>query len=223
MRHSKHGNKIDLIVDDATHERAVLLAREAEKDAIDFTSLSVQELVDCDTFADQGCTGGNPLLAFYFIHRFGLTSSAAYPYVGRQDSCKVDLVASPIATVQSWGILTPNHEDNMERVLRGIGPIAVGIDGADPAFMSYSGGIFESKVCGQMANHALLIVGYGREIDENGRTVRWPCSHRETFTCFLLSLCSTHILIGEILDCSKQVSLYIARRRTLSLRACSHV
>lgn len=162
-------------MDDETHNRAVMLARVAEQQAIDVAELSVQELVDCDTYADQGCVGGNPLLAFYFIHRYGLTSAAQYPYTGQEEACRLDLVSYPIASVQSWGILTPNHEDNMESVLRQLGPIAVGIDGADPAFMSYSEGIFESTECDQTANHALLIVGHGHEVDKHGRTVRCCC------------------------------------------------
>lgn len=79
--------------------------------------------------------------------------------------CQVQLVANPIASVESWGILTSNHEDNMEHVLRNLGPIAVGVDGADPTFLAYSGGIFDSSDCEQGANHALLIVGYGQEMD----------------------------------------------------------
>ena len=31
----------------------------------------IHELLDCDTAADQGCTEGNPLLAFYYIHCHG--------------------------------------------------------------------------------------------------------------------------------------------------------
>lgn len=138
-------------------------ARTAEKKAFQRADLSVQELLDCDVRYDQGCTGGNPLLAFYFIHRYGLTSTEEYPYQGKQKGCKVDLVMDPIATAQSWGVLTPNHEENMELVLRYIGPIAVGVNGADAAFLAYEGGIFDSKKCGQDANHAMLIVGYGEE------------------------------------------------------------
>jgi KDEL-tailed cysteine endopeptidase len=153
------------------NKRAVWLAQSAERQAIAAADLSVQELVDCDTWADQGCTGGNPLLAFYFIHRYGLASTASYPYVGQEGKCQIDRVANPIASVQSWGILTSNHEDNMERVLRNIGPIAVGVNGAHPSFLSYSGGIFDVSDCDQGANHALLIVGYGEELDKKGRTV----------------------------------------------------
>lgn len=159
-------------VKDAEYQ-AELVAQRAEQAAIGVANLSVQELIDCDTAIDQGCTGGNPLLAFYFIHRYGLVATDEYPYVGQQDMCKVRRVANPIATAQSWGILSANHEDNMEMVLRWIGPIAVGVNGSDQTFLAYKRGIFDSAGCGQGANHAMLIVGYGQEEDMEGNMVRY--------------------------------------------------
>jgi hypothetical protein len=137
--------------------------------------LSVQELVDCDTRYDQGCAGGNPLLAFYFLHRFGVTSAKNYPYKGKQETCQYHKVDKPIATVETWGILTPDHENNMEKVLRYIGPVAVGLVGADPSFLAYKGGVFSVKggKCdlGHEADHAMLIVGYGEEENRDGTKV----------------------------------------------------
>jgi KDEL-tailed cysteine endopeptidase len=97
------------------------------------TNLSIQELLDCDTAEDQGCTGGNPLLAFFFIHRYGLTTWQDYPYVEIEETCNMDLVSRPIATVESWGVLPKNHEDVIEMVLRYIGPVAVGVNGGHPS------------------------------------------------------------------------------------------
>jgi hypothetical protein len=195
-------------------------------------NLSIQELLDCDTAADQGCVGGNPLLAFFYIHRYGLVPWNEYPYVGYgqhtarvphtttthktfvaptvspsqqeqqqiQDqpdegeesssdsfdsslwdpfhtgeddttnldmpnnnttssttttTCQLDKIANPVATVQSWGLLQSNHEDLIELALKYVGPVAVGMNGADPAFVNYGGGIFDSADCDQRANHAL--------------------------------------------------------------------
>ncbi|KAG7340373.1 peptidase C1A, papain family protein [Nitzschia inconspicua] len=190
-------------------------------------NLSIQELLDCDTAADQGCVGGNPLLAFFYIHRYGLVPWNEYPYVGygthasrvphtaehiktvvsptaqqtdnesndesnsgRVDgslwdpfhtgeddttsdipssntdstsTCRLDKITNPIATVQSWGLLHRDHEDLIELALKYVGPVAVGMNGADPAFVNYGGGIFDSPDCDQGANHALLIVGFGEE------------------------------------------------------------
>mmetsp|Transcript_10559 Transcript_10559/g.15728 ORF Transcript_10559/g.15728 Transcript_10559/m.15728 type:complete len:719 (+) Transcript_10559:331-2487(+) len=159
--------------DEIMNHNAILAAQEAELEALGIAHLSVQELLDCDTNFDQGCTGGNPLLAFFFIRRYGLTAAEAYPYVGKMQLCQVEKVSHPVATVQNWGILTPNHEDNMELVLRYLGPIAVGVYGGDPSFLSYQGGVFDSDTCTQDADHAMLIVGYGEEVDDNGETIKY--------------------------------------------------
>jgi hypothetical protein len=156
-----------------TRDKAIEYAQQVEKESFRELDLSVQELIDCDKSADQGCTGGNPLLSFYFIHRYGLASRNVYPYVGFEDTCKKDLVKQAVATVQSWGVISPNHEDHMELVLRYIGPIAVGVNGADSAFRAYSGGIFDRHHCKQGANHALLITGYSQETLPSGRVVRY--------------------------------------------------
>jgi len=128
----------------------------------------VQELIDCDNKHDHGCTGGNPLLAYPFIHRYGLVSESLYPYMGSESKCRRKEISTPssstssfsaassytsysewdqqqqqqpidIATANSWGVLAPNDEGNMESVLRYVGPIAVGFDGSDPSFLGYSG------------------------------------------------------------------------------------
>ena len=158
------------------YQNATLLAQNMERQSIDRLRLSIQELIDCDNAVDQGCVGGNPLLAFYFVHKYGLTSSDEYPYVGVKGKCRKQSANAPIATVESWGILPPNSERHMELVLRYIGPIAVGFNGGDPSFLSYSGGIYYNKNCHHRSNHALLVVGYGEEevFDEDGSTINVP-------------------------------------------------
>ena len=147
-------------------ERATEAAQAAEIATLQIADLSIQELVDCDLKGDLGCYGGNPILAFFYIHKYGLTSTERYPYVGEQGTCNFYEAAHPIATVQSWGVLTPNYEANIELVLRYIGPVAVGVNGADPAFLAYRGGIFNSSKCSRDLNHAMLLVGYGEEVNE---------------------------------------------------------
>merc|ERR1711937_138877 len=79
--------------------------------------------------------------------------------------CQKSLLSStnPIATVESWGLLHKDHEQLIEYALKYVGPVAVGFNGADPKFINYGGGIYDSTDCGQVANHALLIVGYDHE------------------------------------------------------------
>lgn len=130
----------------------------------------------CCALSSLGCAGGNPLLAFYFLHKYGVTSSKNYPYVGTQNVCNLSKVGEPIATVDTWGILTEDHEDNLEKVIRYIGPVAVGLGAYDPAFLSYSGGVFTStggSRCNHLvADHAMLIVGYGEEVSSDGSKLK---------------------------------------------------
>lgn len=43
-------------------------------------SLSVQQLVDCDTSFNRGCSGGSPLFAFHYIADHGLVPWSRYEY-----------------------------------------------------------------------------------------------------------------------------------------------
>eukprot|EP00535_Pseudo-nitzschia_heimii_P011602 CAMPEP_0197197446 /NCGR_PEP_ID=MMETSP1423-20130617/32871_1 /TAXON_ID=476441 /ORGANISM="Pseudo-nitzschia heimii, Strain UNC1101" /LENGTH=673 /DNA_ID=CAMNT_0042651267 /DNA_START=72 /DNA_END=2090 /DNA_ORIENTATION=+ len=180
-------------------------ARKIELETFQVLNLSVQELVDCDTSIDDGCVGGSPALAFQYIHKRGLMPWKEYPYVGNEQdrttavsaestnnaeemqasiiqlrqtsTCKREKSGNPIATVESWGMLHKDHEDLIEYALLYVGPVAVGINTNDEAFINYGGGIFDSDDCDQNANHALLIVGYGEEDitkeDGESETVRY--------------------------------------------------
>jgi len=119
-------------------EEIIQQAQTIERESL--KKLSVQELIDCDTTNDHGCTGGNPLSASYFIHKYGLTTNEEYPYIGgKNKKCYKKYTRHPIATTTSWGILTPNDEHNMKAAVRYIGPIAVGFDGSHPSFFKLCG------------------------------------------------------------------------------------
>ena len=138
-------------------------ARHVERKTFQKSRLSIQELIDCDTAADQGCIGGNPLLAFYYIKKYGLVPWEEYPYTGTKDQCQLDNITKPIVTVTSWGSIPKDHEDMIALVVRYIGPVAVAVNAGAPTFIGYEGGIYDNPNCSQKANHALLIVGYGEE------------------------------------------------------------
>jgi hypothetical protein len=80
----------------------------------------------------------------------------------------------------------------MKLALRYIGPIAVGINGNTPEFLAYKGGIFDSPTCKQKANHALLITGYGEEMDATGTFVKyWIARNRYAKLANFYCLCYT--------------------------------
>lgn len=51
-------------------------------------SLSAQNLVDCSTSFNQGCDGGNFMLAFGYVAEFGILKEENYPYNGKQGNCR---------------------------------------------------------------------------------------------------------------------------------------
>lgn len=122
-------------------------------------SLSAQELIDCDTVWDQGCIGGNPVLAFPYIIRNGLASETKYPYVGVKGVCRADLTQS-VSEITGFRVLRGNDEEIMKQWVSRT-PVAVGVCGLAKSFLMYTGGIYDDPQCGDTLNHALLIVGYG--------------------------------------------------------------
>jgi len=172
LRASEGGHNNADLSERILHE-AIASAQNAEINAIKYATLSFQELVDCDTTFDQGCTGGNPIMAFPFIHKHGLVSNSSYPYVGEQEICHKSRLKKRIATAETWGILESSNEENMENVLRYLGPIAVGLNGNDKAFLHYKDGIFDSIKCSSTPNHAMLVVGYGERKSSDGVHVKY--------------------------------------------------
>lgn len=58
-----------------------------------FTSLSEQELIDCDTSFNNGCNGGLMDYAFqYIIQNGGLHEEEDYPYLMDQGACEATKV-----------------------------------------------------------------------------------------------------------------------------------
>lgn len=122
--------------------------------------LSTQELVDCDRTFNRGCEGGNPIYAFEYIMRYGLTNQHSYPYDEHQHAmCRRAQYVSR-ATIKSYLRLPPNNIELIKQFLH-LGPIATGICGTNSSFLYYTGGLYDPPKCCQTQNHAVLIVGYG--------------------------------------------------------------
>ncbi|KAH8075020.1 transferase [Aureococcus anophagefferens] len=101
------------------------------------TSLSEQNLVDCDT-TDSGCNGGLMDNAFKWIQsNGGICSEADYAYTAAKGTCKT--TCDKVATLSG-------HTDADKSV-----------------FQSYSSGILDSSACGTNLDHGVLVVGYGTD------------------------------------------------------------
>ena len=205
--------------------------RYVEKKIFSITKLSSQELVDCDLKRNHGCTWGNPLSAYFYINEHGLASIKNYPYKGHQMTCDQREADIPLASVESWGLLTRDYENLMEQALRQLGPLAIGINANQPSFLMYNRGIFSDETCSQQLNHAVLLVGYG---EENGvsfqcrqifcfcTNIMYSMIHDNMFSFILFLFGSPSLLTklsiwkGEVLDWSKFLGEVLGRKRLLS-------
>ncbi|KAM3310087.1 hypothetical protein ACQJBY_031028 [Aegilops geniculata] len=126
-------------------------------------SLSEQQLLDCTT-ENHGCGGGFMTSAFeYIVDNGGITTEDAYPYVTAQGRCDSD-ATQPAATIRGYQVVPANNEDALAAAVANQ-PVSVGIDGKQPSFQMYNGGIMTGDACGTEINHAVTLVGYGVEQD----------------------------------------------------------
>jgi len=133
-------------------------------------SLSMQQIVDCDT-SDDGCNGGDPPTAYqYVISAGGLESYADYPYTGQDGNCAFQ--ASEIARrISSWQWVTQSqNEQEMQQFTYSSGPPSVCVDAS--SWDSYNGGVYTSSNCGTQLDHCVQIVGWGVQQGMNVWVVR---------------------------------------------------
>jgi cathepsin L len=129
------------------------------------TSLSEQQLVDCaGSFGNQGCNGGLMDNAFKYVEKNGLCTEAAYPYTGRDGTCKASsCTASPNSQITGYKDVT--HTENALGSSVDIEPISIAIEADQSGFQLYKTGIF-CGTCGQNLDHGVLLVGYGTSTED---------------------------------------------------------
>ncbi|CAN8306633.1 unnamed protein product [Cochlearia groenlandica] len=128
------------------------------------TSLSEQELVDCDTNGNHGCNGGLMNLAFEFIKdKGGLTSEIFYPYQASDESCNTNKENAPVVSIDGHEEVPANSEDDLMKAVAHQ-PVSVAIDAGGSDFQFYSEGVFTGE-CGTELNHGVAAIGYGTTLD----------------------------------------------------------
>ncbi|XP_073442952.1 cathepsin L-like proteinase [Dendrobates tinctorius] len=128
------------------------------KELVEF---SEQQLVDCD-HGNYGCCGGIPEQAMAYIASHGVMQAKEYEYLEKQNQCLYKPDNAVNLNLSKYYLLP--GEDNMALTVAANGPIAVGIH-ASHDFQLYCNGIFEGD-CSPYATHAVMIVGYGTEHDQ---------------------------------------------------------
>ncbi|KAL8143707.1 hypothetical protein V2J09_016739 [Rumex salicifolius] len=150
------------------------------------TTLSEQELVDCDKTYNAGCNGGLMDYAFDFIiNNGGLDTEDDYPYTAKDGTCDQyrvrilflsNLITSyshltnplpslqknaKVVTIDGYEDVPQNHENSLKKAVAGQ-PVSVAIEAGGRSFQLYSTGVFTGS-CGTQLDHGVVAVGYGTE------------------------------------------------------------
>jgi C1A family cysteine protease len=137
-------------------------------------TLAEQQLVDCvqnphHCGGTGGCAGATQELGFDYVSQHGLTLGNNYPYHAKDGQCKEKQV-EPALKIDSFVKLPENDYNALNEALIEQGPIAISVDAS--LFYLYDSGIFngEEGKCGSTINHAVTLVGYGKESGQNGQS-----------------------------------------------------
>ncbi|KAJ6799974.1 cysteine protease XCP1-like [Iris pallida] len=123
------------------------------------TSLSEQELVDCNS-ENNGCNGGLMDNAFSFItSNGGLHTEDDYPYVMEEGTCDEKRGELEVVTITGYEDVPENDEESLMKALAHQ-PVSVAIEASGRDFQFYSGGVFDGT-CGTELDHGVAAVGYG--------------------------------------------------------------
>ncbi|XP_010276986.1 PREDICTED: ervatamin-B-like [Nelumbo nucifera] len=128
------------------------------------TSLSEQELVDCDK-TSYGCNGGWTNKAFqWVIDNGGIATESQYSYTAKDGVCN----SSAVKAVKIDGYQWAGRDEESLLCAVTQQPVSVSILVVQD-FYQYTSGIYSGKSCPTdqpgNVNHAVLIVGYGTSAD----------------------------------------------------------
>jgi KDEL-tailed cysteine endopeptidase len=129
-------------------------------------SMSEQQLVDCanaavdSKYTSEGCNGGEMDDGFLYAETNAMNTESQYPYKGVDGTCapKTGGVFNTFAYVD-----VPQNNDSQFMAALARGPLSIAIEADTMVFQFYSGGIMNSKSCGQNLDHGVTAVGYGTD------------------------------------------------------------
>ncbi|KXZ49648.1 hypothetical protein GPECTOR_20g505 [Gonium pectorale] len=126
-------------------------------------SLSEQELVDCDTEQDKGCSGGLMDYAYaWIIKNKGIDTEEDYPYTAEDGVCIAAKKNRRVVTIDAYEDVPENDEVALKKAAAHQ-PVAVAIEADAKSFQLYGGGVYDDVSCGTSLNHGVLVVGYGKD------------------------------------------------------------
>jgi KDEL-tailed cysteine endopeptidase len=129
----------------------------------ELVSLSEQELVDCDTDQDKGCSGGLMDFAFQFIiDNGGIDEEQDYPYRAEDGVCDAKRRKRRVVSIDGFEDVPPEDEVALKKAVSRQ-PVSVAIEADQRSFQLYGGGVYDSEDCGDQLDHGVLAVGYGSD------------------------------------------------------------
>ena len=118
-------------------------------------------MIDCTEgrYRNSGCHGGSVVRAFQYVAATGgIEAESTYPYEARLGPCQPK-PSKFVFEIKGYARSTPYDSDALKAAVARQ-PVAVGVNTKSIQF--YKGGIMKS-VCGEVIDHAVLVVGYGSE------------------------------------------------------------
>lgn len=96
----------------------------------------------------------------YLLDNNGTEAASTYPLMSEQDKCKFNS-SNTREFLTSYKQIFVNEED-LKRTLAFIGPLSVGVNGGIESFFNYWSGVYVDPACDESLNHAMVLIGYGR-------------------------------------------------------------
>jgi C1A family cysteine protease len=136
---------------------------------IDF---SPQQLIDCSSNGNNGCSGGNfpPSIRFLLGQGGKIATLASYPYAEKKQTCKTSGVNQINLGNIEYSAIPEGDEKKLADALANYGPIFIGLDADSKLFMFYKAGVLKIDNCPnrrQDMDHAMVLVGYGYDNNLN--------------------------------------------------------
>ena len=130
---------------------------------------SEQQLVDCSAL-NSGCNGGLEAYAYRYYMSHDAMYETAYPYTGEDGRCNYEAGTTNVYSTGNYAV-SSNDADSMKAALEG-GSLSVAIEADQLAFQMYTSGIFDNSNCGDYLDHAVGLVGWGQDGDQEYWLVR---------------------------------------------------
>jgi C1A family cysteine protease len=147
--------------------------------------LSEQQIVSCSLkYGNLKCNGGYYSSAWDFNKENGQCSEADYPYTsGKGDGGNCISECKPVSgtQVKSYVDVVPSSDSALMTALT-VEPVSIAIEADTRSYQMYKSGVYtDFKGCGDTLDHAVVLVGYGSDTNQDYYILRnsWGTSWGE--------------------------------------------